>query len=111
LRYDAELYVCRADLSREPEYARVIEWCTGKMKEYGDFFFDGRYTVLDVSALPASVRQSEFESADGRRILRVLYNLSDREETEARGVRLAPGEMKFEIFEKAAYLADLGGKS
>ena len=111
LRYDAELYVCRADLSREPEYARVIEWCTGKMKEYGDFFFDGRYTVLDVSALPAFVRQSEFESADGKRILRVLYNLSDREETETRGVRLAPGEMKFEIFEKAAYLADLGGKS
>ena len=60
IRFDAELYVCRRTIDAAPAYADVIGRCCKKMKKYGEFYFDGRFTVRDTSPLPAGVVRGEF---------------------------------------------------
>lgn len=102
VRLDAQLWVCRADLSRDTKYAEVIGFYTEHLDRYGEFFYDGRFTVVDTSALPYYIKRGEFLSADGKRVLRILYNASDKPAT-ACGSDLAPDEMKFETFDTTAY--------
>ena len=102
VRLDAQLWVCRADLSRDPKYAAVIGFYTEHLDKYGSFFYDGRFTVIDTSELPYYVKRGEFLNADGSRVMRVLYNASDRP-ADVGGVTLAPDEVKFETFEFVDY--------
>lgn len=104
MRLDAQLWVCRADISRDPVYAEAIGRYTARLCEYGDFFFHGRFTVLDRSSLPYWVKRTEWLSSDGSRILRILYNASSRPVT-ACGEGLEADEMKFEVFDAADYIA------
>ena len=74
IRFDAELYVCRRTIDAVPAYAEVIGRCCKKMREYGEFYFDGRFTVRDTSPLPPGVVRGEFLNADGTKLLTVLHN-------------------------------------
>jgi hypothetical protein len=77
-RFDSQLWVCKSGMEGDPEYAKHMGWCAKKLEEYADYFFDGRFTVLDTSELPYYVKRSEWYSADGKKILRVLYNVLRR---------------------------------
>lgn len=98
LRFDAELYVCRRTLDADPKYAAVIGWCTAKMKEYGEFYFDGRFTARDVSPLPTGVRRGEFLNADGTQVLTVFLNTGHKP-VKIGTNKLAAGEMVFTVKE------------
>ncbi len=96
LRIDAQLHACRATVEKDPLYADSIAFVAGKMREYSRFYFDGEFTVRDLSALPHAVKRGEFLSADKTELLTVLYNTSDKEQV-AVGKTLAPGEMQFSV--------------
>lgn len=102
VRLDAQLWVCRADIGKDKKYAEAIKQYTDSLNKYSDFFFDGRYTVIDDSLLPNHIKRGEYYNADGSKILRVLYNSSSRPATVA-GTELAPDEILFEIFDKTSY--------
>ena len=98
LRFDAELYVCRRTLDADPKYAAVIGWCTAKMKEDGEFYFDGRFTVRDVTPLPTGVRRGEFLNAAGTQVLTVFLNTGHKP-VKIGTNKLAAGEMAFTVKE------------
>ncbi|MBR1705715.1 MAG: hypothetical protein IJ721_02870 [Bacteroidales bacterium] len=102
MRLDAQLWVCRADISKDPKYAEMVGWYTSTMNRWGAYFYDGRFTVLDRTPLPGWVKRTEWLNGDGTRILRILYNASDRPVT-ACGQVLAPDEMRFDEFDKEDY--------
>ena len=101
-RLDAQLWVCRADISKDPKYAAMIGWYTRNLNKYGDFYYDGRFTVIDTSELPYYIKRTEWLSADGKRVMRVLYNASDKESATC-GVTLGPDEVRYDIFETEKY--------
>lgn len=96
VRMDAELFVCRAALDADPDYAAVIGECTGYMKEYEEFLMKGTFTVWDVRPLPSCVKRAEHISEDGTRLLTALLNCSDKE-IEAAGKILPPGKPVFSV--------------
>lgn len=96
IRYDAELYVCRRTIDAAPAYADVIGYCTRKMKEYGEFYFDGRFTVRDASPLPAGVSRGEFLNKDGTRLLTVLHN-AGRKNVTVKGRKIPAGQLSFDV--------------
>lgn len=102
LRIDAELYVCRKDFRHSPAYAAAVGFCASKFDEYGSFFYDGRFTVIDTSELPYYIKRSEYYDKAGTRVLRILYNAS-KNEYDAGDTQLLPDEMKFEIFDLENY--------
>lgn len=102
VRLDAQLWVCRADLSKDEKYADAIKFYTDHLNKYSEFFYDGKYTVIDDSSLPYYIKRGEFLSADGKRVMRILYNASNKS-VDAYGMTLAPDEMKFEIFNSLEY--------
>ena len=102
MRLDAQLWVCRADISRDPKYAQAVGWYTARLNEWGDFFYDGRFTVIDRSPLPWWVKRTEWLSADGKKVLRILFNASSKP-VEACGLVLGADEMKFEVFDREDY--------
>ncbi|MBQ7661209.1 MAG: hypothetical protein IJS44_04070 [Clostridia bacterium] len=106
VRLDAELYVCRAALDRDEAYAKEIGFYTEHLDRYGEFFYDGKFTVIDTAKLPYYIKRGEYLSADGKRVMRVLYNAS-KEEAKACGATLAPDEVRFDIFDTEIYRANL----
>ena len=58
--------------------------------------------MIDTSPLPYYIKRAEYLSADGKKVLRILYNASDKERT-ACGVTLAPDELKYEVFRRKDY--------
>ena len=96
-RYDSQLWVCRRGMASDPQYAELMGWCASKLEEYSDFFFDGRFTVIDDSPLPYYVKRSEWISSDGTRLLKVLYNAAVNTTARVDGLALAPDEMRFII--------------
>lgn len=102
-RLDAQLWVCRADISKDPKYAEMIGWYTSKLNEHGDFFYDGRFTVIDRSPLPYYIKRTEWLSADGSKVMRVLYNATDKTTSKYCGVTLGPDEVRFDIFDAENY--------
>ena len=94
LRYDAELYVCREIVDREPAYAKVVRECADLMRRYGEFYFDGTFTVVDGTVLPRAVKRGDFLNADGTKLLTVWYNTS-RKPYRAGALTLKPGELRF----------------
>ncbi len=101
-RLDAQLWVCRADISRDPKYAKMIGWYTEQLNAHGDFFYDGRFTVIDTSPLPYYIKRTEWLSADGKKVMRVLYNASDKV-VVACGVALGADEVRFDVFDLDSY--------
>lgn len=108
LRLDAELYVCRADLSRCPAYAQAIGEYTGKLEQYADYMLYGTYTVIDSSELPQSVKRGEYYSADRKSVLRILYNAGS-ESFQIGNAVLKGDEMRFEVFSLAEYEKSAAG--
>ena len=102
MRLDAQLWVCRADISKDPKYAEAIGRYTSSLNEWGAYFYDGRFTVIDRSPLPWWVKRSEWLSADGKTVLRILYNASSSP-VEACGVLLGADEMRFQEFDRETY--------
>ena len=105
VRLDAELYVCRADLGRDPDYAAAIAHYTENLNKYGEFYYYGKFTVIDTTPLPYYIKRGEYVSADGTKIMRVLYNASDKEETVS-GVTLGADELRYDIFDANDYRKD-----
>lgn len=103
VRLDAELYVCRADLSRSPKYASEIGNYTSVLNKYADFMLHGRFTVIDTSPLPYYIKRGEYYSADGTKVLRILYNAAKETTESVCGVTLAPDEMRFDVFDRDEY--------
>ena len=103
VRLDAELYVCRADLSRSPKYAAEIGNYTAVLNKYADFMLRGRFTVIDTSPLPYYIKRGEYYSADGKKVLRILYNAAKETTESVCGVTLAPDEMRFDVFDRDEY--------
>ena len=103
LRLDAELYVCRCAIDRDPKYAAEVGKYTEKLNQYADFMLRGTFTVLDSTPVPDCIKRAEYYSEDGKRILRILYNIS-RDSVEINGTMLADNEMRFDVFEKEDYL-------
>lgn len=97
LRLDGELYVCRRTIDNDPNYAEVIGEYTATLNKYSDYMMTGTFTVLDHSDIPNCVKRAEYIHADGKSVLRVLYNISD-ETVELKDVTLAPDEMRFDIY-------------
>lgn len=108
LRLDAELYVCRADLDRSPKYAEVVKYYTGKLDEYSDFIYDGRFISVYRDDEPSRVRMGEYLSSDGTRILRILFNFANNTPAEFAGVSLAPMEIRFDVFNADEYRRQYG---
>lgn len=102
LRLDCELYVCRADLGRDPKYAEQIGFYTEHLDKYSDFYYDGKYTVIDHSNLPYYIKRGEYLSADGKRVMRVLYNGLDKP-VKACGITLQSDELRYDIFNTEEY--------
>lgn len=107
LRLDTELYVCRADLSRDPKYAEQIGFYTENLDKYGDFYYDGTYTMIDHSRLPKTLRRGEYLSKDGKTVMRVLYNGSTKP-AKTGGITLRPDELRYDIFNTDAYKVEFG---
>ena len=103
VRLDAELYVCRADLSRSPKYAAEVSNYTAVLNKYADFMLHGSFTVIDTSSLPYYIKRGEYYSADGTKVLRILYNAAKETTESVCGVTLAPDEMRFDIFDRNEY--------
>ena len=99
LRFDAELFTCRACLDRDEAYARVIAECTALQHRYREFLLEGTFTVEDTSPLPSCVRRGEFISADQRKKLTVLYNMSDAD-VDAGDVRLPAKQLYFGVTQR-----------
>ena len=98
LRYDAELYVCRDIIDRDEPYARVVKECTDLMRKYGEFYFDGTFTVVDSTVLPRAVKRGDFLNADGTKLLTVWYNTLKKPYRTGKGkLVLKPGELKFVV--------------
>lgn len=102
VRLDCELYVCRADIGRDAGYAAMVDEYTTALNKYAEFYYYGKYTVIDVSKLPYYIKRGEFYNADGTKVLRVLYNAAD-ESAEACGVALGADEIRFDIFDAEEY--------
>ena len=102
MRLDAQLWVCRSVISADPKYAEMIGWYSDTMNKWGRYFFDGRFTVIDRSELPWWVKRSEWYSADGRKVLRILYNASSSP-VEVMGVKLGADQMRFDEFDIDKY--------
>ena len=102
VRLDAELYVCRADLGRDEKYAEAIAHYAEHLDKYGEFYYYGKFTVIDNTELPYYIKRTEYYDAEGKRVMRVLYNAS-RDEQSACGVTLAPDEMRYDIFDADEY--------
>ena len=96
IRYDAELYVCRRALDANPAYADIIGRCCRKLNEYGEFYFDGLFTVHDTSPLPPGVVRGEFLNKDGTKLLTVLHNASGKTAT-VNGVSYPAGNLSWNI--------------
>lgn len=107
LRLDAELYVCRADLGRDPKYAEQIGMYTSNLDKYGEFYYDGTYTVIDTSELPLTLKRGEYLSKDGKRVMRVLYN-GAKESAKTAGIKLGPDELRYDIFDTEEYVKKFG---
>ncbi len=103
MRLDAQLWVCRADIARDPDYAKAVGEYTTLLDKYGEFFYDGRFTVMDTSPLPYYLKRTEWLDSDGSRVMRILYNASDKEISGYHGITLAPGEIRFDIFKTEDY--------
>ncbi len=103
VRLDCELYVCRADIGRDEKYAAIVEEYTTYLNKYGEFYFDGLFTVIDTSKLPYYIKRGEFYNADKSKVLRVLYNASN-DSTDVCGITLAADEIRFDIFDATAYV-------
>jgi hypothetical protein len=102
VRLDAQLWVCRADLGKDVKYAEAIGFYTDCLNSHRDFFYDGKFTVIDSSKLPYYVKRGEFLNADGSKVMRILYNASDST-VEACGATLSPDEVKFDEFDYKLY--------
>ena len=95
LRMDAELWVCRADIGQDPEYAAEVGKYTEILNRYGDYMLHGTFTITERTPDNEWVKCGEYIHKDGHKLLRVLYNMSDKP-AEAYGVSLAADELYFE---------------
>lgn len=102
VRLDCELYVCRRDIGCDEGYAQMCKEYADAMNRYSEFFFDGLFTVIDVSKLPYYIKRGEFYNADKTKVLRVLYNASN-EAQQACGVTLAADSLRFDVFDANEY--------
>jgi len=107
VRLDAELYVCRADLSRDDKYAEAIGFYTEHLDRYGEFYYYGSFTVIDTSDLPYYIKRGEYYDAEKKRVMRVLYNAS-RDAVTVSGVCIGPDEMRYDIFDADKYKTAVG---
>ena len=96
IRDDAELYVCRRTIDAAPAYAETIGRCCRKMRKFGEFYFDGRFTVRDTSPLPSGVVRGEFLNKDGTKLLTVLHNAGKKQVT-VNGKSLPAGHLSFDV--------------
>ena len=103
MRLDAELYVCRADLSASPKYAAEVKRYTDTQTAYAEYLLRGKFTVLDTSPLPYYIKRGEFYSEDGTKVLRILYNAAKETTETVCGVSLRPDEMRFDIYDRESY--------
>ena len=103
VRIDAELYVCRADLSTSPKYAAEVKRYTDTQTAYAEYLLRGKFTVLDASPLPYYIKRGEFYSEDGTKVLRILYNAAKETTETVCGVSLRPDEMRFDIYDRESY--------
>jgi len=102
-RYDSQLWVCKAGMASDSEYAEKMGWCAQKLDEWGDYFYDGRFTVIDTDEIPYYLKRSEWYSKDGKTILRVLYNASNNTPVTFDGKLINADEMLFEVFPVKEY--------
>jgi len=98
MRMDAELWVCRADIDQDPEYAAEVGKYTEYLNRYADYMLHGTFTVTAPECFDENVKCGEYIHKDGHKLLRVLYNISD-EPVEAYGVKLDADELYFEEME------------
>lgn len=110
VRLDAELYVCRADLSRSPKYAAEVKRYTDTLNQYAPYLLRGTFTVLDTTPLPYYIKRGEYYSEDGKTVLRILYNAAKDTTEVVCGISLRPDEMRFDIFERAEYEKEMNRK-
>ena len=110
MRLDAELYVCRADLSASPKYAAEAKRYTEVQTEYAEFLLRGRFTVLDTSPLPYYIKRGEYYSEDGTKVLRILYNAAHETTETVSGVSLRPDEMRFDIYDREKYEREMNDR-
>lgn len=98
LRMDAELWVCRADIGQDPVYAEEVGKYTEILNRYGDYMLHGTFTITERTPANEWVKCGEYIHKDGHKLLRVLYNMSDKV-AEAYGVILTADELYFEEIE------------
>lgn len=95
LRMDAELWVCRVDIGKDPKYAAEVGKYTEILNKYADYMLYGTFTITGNERLPDCVKYAEYIHKNGGKLLRVLYNISNTP-VEAFGVTLAADELYFE---------------
>lgn len=98
MRFDCELFTCRADLDCDKKYADVIAACTRLQEKYSEFLLQGKFTVSDRTFLPDFIKRGEFVSKDGSKMLTVIYNTSDAA-FKSGNIDIAAGEILFGIKE------------
>lgn len=95
LRIDAQLWICRADIGKDPAYAAQVGWYTQMLNQYADYLLRGTFTVTDHAPLAEGIKCGEYIHKDGGKLLRILYNITD-EPVEAFGEILDTDEIRFE---------------
>ena len=102
VRFDGDVHVCRADLDKDPKFGKGVKVLADNLTAHGDFYFYGKFTVIDTSELPVHIKRGEYLSADGSKVMRVLYNAS-KKPASACGVSIAADEVKYEVFDLEEY--------
>ncbi len=103
VRLDAELYVCRRDLSCDEKYADAIEFYTSHLDRYAEFYYYGSFTVIDTSPLPYYIKRGEYYDEKRQKVMRVLYNASSLKEANVCGVTLGADSIRYDIFDAEEY--------
>ncbi len=103
VRLDAELYVCRRDLSCDEKYADAIEFYTSHLDSYAEFYYYGSFTVIDTSPIPYYIKRGEYYDSKKNKVMRVLYNASSNKDANVGNVTLAPDSIRYDIFDAEEY--------
>lgn len=78
LRFCVSIHRCRGHLGMMPIYVQHLAWLNDLRRRFQDYMIYGRFTCTTTAEPPPGIVRAEYLHADGERILRVLWNRTDK---------------------------------
>lgn len=94
LRFCVSIHRCRGHLGQMPEYTRHLAWLNDLRRRFQDYLIHGRFTCTTVADLPQQFVRAEYLHADGKRLLRILWNRG-HESATCEGQIIAADDLTF----------------